>query len=106
MNISADGRCAGHRSVEIHGPVKQEVVIGLLNNYPLKLERIPLFDSPVVVVGAGEEEDELFQVVKRLQEVGPIRRTEEVLRKPTLEKVRRFIALKVLMEGGQRDNPA
>ncbi len=92
----------GHRSVEIHGPVKMEIVIGLLNNYRLRLKYMPMYSGPVIVVDAGKDEDELFRTVEKLQELGPIRRKvlDEMLGEPTLENVKKFVALKVLVDGG------
>lgn len=83
-------------SVELHGSVELEVAMGLLNNYRLRFAIIDLFGGPAVAVDAGEDEDELLRVIGKLQELGLImgrKVVEQLLGKPTLENVKKFIVV-------------
>lgn len=97
--------CSGEapgNSVEIHGPARQEIASAVLNNYPLKLHISKKF-GPVVLVDAGNDEEELLETLGKMQELkAPVRRDEnfqDLLRNPTLERLKAFVAVKKLLEG-------
>jgi hypothetical protein len=81
--------------VEIHGSTRQEIALSMLSKYPC---RLICWGGLCVEVEAPEE---ACSVLKQLQSLEkPIRRkdAESVLKNPTLENVRRLVAVRKLLE--------
>jgi hypothetical protein len=91
---------SAYNFVEIHGPSRLQIAVAALNNYAMKLQMLE--GSPVVVVEAGRDEEKLFKALQKLQELAsPVRQDadfQDLLKKPTVERLEAFVAIKKLLE--------
>jgi hypothetical protein len=91
---------SAYNFVEIHGPSRLQIAVAVLNNYAMKLQMLE--GSPVVVVEAGRDEERLFKALQKLQELAsPVRQDadfQDLLKKPTVERLEAFVAIKKLLE--------
>jgi len=95
-----DGTIKDTLDVEIHGPSRLQIAVATLNNYAMKLQMLE--GSPAVVVEAGRDEERLFKALQKLQELAsPVRQDadfQDLLKKPTVERLEAFLAIKKLLE--------
>ena len=95
-----DGTIKDTFDVEIHGPSRLQIAVATLNNYAMRLQILQ--GSPVVVIEAGCDEKKLFKALQKLQELAlPVRQDadfQDLLKKPTVERLEAFLAIKKLLE--------